>query len=201
MIKGKRKIYLDADDTIMNSSLAIIEIANQKFGTDKTIDDLKDWSYETIFKNTDEFNTVSLYESDIFFETVTPNIGFCKFYEKYKNELDFIVVTLGTKKNLEKKKEWFKKIFPAITFFGIGIGEGSAFDKSILDMYNSIQIDDRFDCVRYTNASVKMVLKNNKDFYWANQTDITNFYYMDNWDMIDESVDFILHNQYLFFED
>ena len=182
MIKGKRKIYLDADDTIMNSSLAIIEIANQKFGTDKTIDDLKDWSYETIFKNTDEFNTVSLYESDIFFETVTPNIGFCKFYEKYKNELDFIVVTLGTKKNLEKKKEWFKKIFPAITFFGIGIGEGSAFDKSILDMYNSIQIDDRFDCVRYTNASVKMVLKNNKDFYWANQTDITNFYYMENMD-------------------
>ena len=68
-------------------------------------------------------------------------------------------------------------------------------------MYNSIQIDDRFDCVRYTNASVKMVLKNNKDFYWANQTDITNFYYMENWDMIDESVDFILHNQYLFFED
>lgn len=204
-MRKKRKIYLDADDTIMNSSLAIIDIANKKFKTNKTIDDLKDWGYESIFKNTDDFNTVSLYESDLFFQTVTPNREFVDFYKKYKKELDFFVVTLGTEKNLEKKQKWFEDFFPEMTFFGIGINpktsENIAFNKSIVDMSNSIQVDDRFDCVKHTNASVKMVLKNNRDFYWANQTDIANFYYMDNWDMIDQSIDFILSNPFLFFEE
>lgn len=45
----KIKIYFDVDDTILNSSEAVIEILSHKYKINKTIKDLKDWNYQSIY--------------------------------------------------------------------------------------------------------------------------------------------------------
>ena len=46
----KIRLFIDADDTILESSKAAINILNKKFNIvpQKTYDDMKDWGYRSI---------------------------------------------------------------------------------------------------------------------------------------------------------
>ena len=48
---NKRTIFLDVDDVLLNSSAAVVAILNQRYGINKTLDDLVDWGYKSIYRN------------------------------------------------------------------------------------------------------------------------------------------------------
>lgn len=185
---SKIKIYLDCDDTILNSSQTVINILNSRYGTNKNFEDLKDWGYRSIVKTVtgDEINEI--YDSDEFWETVTFKEDFKNFYQKHKNSFRWVIVTKGNTVNLEKKRSFLDNLFQDnYDFVPLNFNIESGFDKSSVDMSEGIQIDDKTECLIGTSAVCKILIKNYKSVYW-NKTPMheTNIYAVNDWKEIED---------------
>lgn len=198
---NKIKIFIDADDTILMSSETVIEMLNEMYNISpqKTIEDLKDWGYRSIYRGISGENISEIYDSDEFFRRVQVNPAFDKFYKKFKHRLEFFIVTKGTYVNLHKKQNYFAQKYPEIKFIGcLHYFENKNFTKAEVDMSKGIQIDDRCDCLT-TNAGCKILLKNNRDLLWNNyQGGIRgNVYVVNTWEEIEGYVQFLINNSFL----
>lgn len=191
--KKKMKIYIDADDTVLESSQAVIDIINERYSLSppKGVEDLRCWNYTCIYPGMTAEEVSAIYASEEFFDRVRPDNSFLKVYEKYKSEFEFILVTTGTRENLDKKELWFKREFPFILFVGIEFPPtGNPFDKSIIPMEGGIQIDDRTDALLSTKASCKILLQNGLELPWNRPETGANLYVVQTWEDIDEVLDF-----------
>lgn len=203
--RQKIKLFIDADDTILESSKAAINILNERFGLvpQKTYDDMKDWGYRSIYHQCTNKIVNEIYDSELFFNIVKIHPDFMKFYNLHKNDFEWYIVTKGHYENIKKKKEYFSKHLPSAIVIGCQFKslENEEYDKSHINMNYGIQIDDRTDCLTGTNANIKILFKNNKDFYW-NQTNKTKetLYKMNTWKEIVETLEFALKNPEVFME-
>ena len=206
--ENKITLYMDADDTILDSSKAIISILNQKYAISppKTVNDMMDWSYRSIYKHITPNEVQEIYSSDEFFEKVEVNKEFLRFYQQNREKFNIVVVTKGTKANIEKKKIYLESVF-GDNFEYIGMvfkndADGNtimSYDKSSVNMRNGIQIDDRTDALEQTNANIKILLKNDKDRYWnRDYENIKNLYVANNWSDVIEILMFAYSNHYIF---
>lgn len=178
-------VFLDADDTVLESSKAVIEIINKRYSINppKTIKDLKEWNYTCIYPKMTQEEVEEIYKSQEFFDTVKPDKEFLKVYEELKEDFNFVIVTKGTKENLDRKEAFFVRYFPRMRFIGIEFepGSNSSFDKSLVDMRGGIQIDDRVDALTGTNASCKILLKNGRDLAWNTPEPGNTLYIVNCW--------------------
>ena len=199
----KIKVYIDADDTILDSSVAIIDILNKKNNTNKTIHDLRDWNYRDIDGTMNGDKILELYESEEFFNTVKVKENVKDYLKEIIEKISVFIVSKGTQKNLNKKEEFFKKeLGIPFNFKGLSFTEGQDFNKSSVDMRNGIQIDDRMDCLRHTNAAVKILLRNNANYSWnIPDVNMENLYVVNSWEEIQEIINFALENIDMFFEE
>lgn len=199
----KIKVYIDADDTILDSSVAIIDILNKKNNTSKTIHDLRDWNYRDIDGTMNGDKILELYESEEFFNTVKIKENVKDYLKEIIEKISVFIVSKGTQKNLNKKEEFFKKeLGVPFNFKGLSFTEGQDFNKSSVDMRNGIQIDDRMDCLRHTNAAVKILLRNNANYSWnIPDVNMENLYVVNSWEEIQEIINFALENIDMFFEE
>lgn len=189
----KIKVFLDADDTILESSKTVIDILNREYGGSKTIQDLKDWNYKTVCWQCTKDKVIDIYDSDEFFDNVKLSEEFINVYNKYMDDFDFYIVTKGTFKNLTKKKQFFKKHLPKVTFIDCPMYEED-FSKKDVNMNGGIQIDDRYDCLD-TNAPCKILLKNNLDLPWNNyKGGYDNVYIVNDWKEIEKYFEFTIKN-------
>lgn len=201
----KIKLFLDADDTILESSQAFINIVNNRrmINHPKRIEDLRDWGYRSLFPTITSKEIIEIYDSEEFFNTVKINPDFENFYFRHENDFEWNIVTKGHKSNIEHKQKYFKKHLPKAKVIGCRFDskEEQNFDKSHIDMDYGIQIDDRTDCLIGSNANIKILFKNNRDFYW-NRTDMTSepLYIMNSWKEIVETLEFALENSDVFME-
>ena len=208
MLKSKKKkikLFIDADDTILESSKAFIDIVNRQdnINPPKTISELRDWKYRSLFPHITNERVIEIYNSEEFFYIVKIHSDFKRFYLKHENAFEWNIVTKGNKTNIEHKQKYFKKYLPKAKVIGCRFNsmEEQNFDKSHIDMDYGIQIDDRTDCLVGSNANIKILFKNNRDFYW-NRTDMTNepLYIMNSWKEIIETLEFALKNSDMFME-
>lgn len=201
----KIKLFVDADDTILESSKAFIDIVNRQdnINPPKTYEELRDWKYQSLFPYMTNERIVKIYDSEEFFNIVKINQDFESFYLKHENDFEWNVVTKGYKSNIEHKQRYFKKHLPKAKVVGCRFDskEEQNFDKSHINMDYGIQIDDRTDCLIGSNANIKILFKNNRDFYW-NRTDMSNepLYIMNSWKEIIETLEFALKNSDVFME-
>lgn len=190
----KNKLYLDCDDTILNSSECIIEILNKKNNTKKTIEDLSDFGYRSIDGKISKKEILKLFESDIFWDSVNLNQNFVKIKEFIDSNFDVSVVSCGTDINL-RKKESFVKSNLGYDFIGVLIDEEMNLCKKHIDMENSIQIDDNIKSIENTNAAIKILLQNNEKNVWNKPNpNIDNLYVARDWDDIFEILQFFCKN-------
>lgn len=200
---NKIKLFIDADDTILESSKAFINIINRQdnINPPKTYDELRDWKYKSLFPYMTNEKIIEVYDSEEFFDAVKINSDFEKFYLEHENDFEFYIVTKGHKTNIEHKQKYFEKYLPKAKVVGchFDLKEVENFDKSHIDMDYGIQIDNRTDCLMGTNANMKILFKNNREFYW-NRTHNVNepIYIMNNWKEIIETLEFVLKNTELF---
>lgn len=190
---AKIKIFVDADDTVIESSKTVIDIINERYDINppKTFQNLHNWNYTCIHPSMTPDEVNEIYASDEFFERVQPNPSFVKVYEKHKDNFDFFVVTKGDAPNLDKKEQWFHSHFPEMNFIGIEfIPEAENFDKSIIPMKGGIQIDDRTDALVSTTASCKMLLQNGIRVAWNRPKEGANLYVVQTWEEIGQVLDF-----------
>ena len=177
------KLYLDCDDTILNSSECIIEILNKKNGTYKTLKDLKDFNYRSIDKTLTDCDVLRLFEVDEFWGHVKYNSGFLKCNSFLHDNFDVEIVSCGTKYNLIKKEDFLKPW--GYKFNGILINQDVDLCKKCVNMHNGIQIDDNMQSIRNTNSSIKILFQNNNNFTWNQvESNINNLYAVQTWEEI-----------------
>lgn len=162
------KLFLDFDNTIVNSMKAFCEVYNELF---KDHSDFKEANWEKVdsynFKNVcpllhDNFNAIhDIFEHELFFE----KLDFIdKNAQKVINALstcfDIYICTYGTIKNIYLKHQWIEKNLPVIKKC-IYLTDA---DKSVIDMSDGIFIDDREDFLYLSNAAYKFCF--GKEYQW-----------------------------------
>lgn len=188
----KLKIFLDCDDTLIDSSECIIEILNSKYGLNKKIDDLKDFEFKSIYKEMNSDKVFNLFESDDFWNSIKVKDGFNIDYFKRKN-LKPVVVSCGTKNNLNKKQKFIEDNF-GFKFIGLEFTpEDFSLNKSGIDMAGGIQIDDNYSSLEGTNAAIKILIQNNRRFEWSiPKAGEDNLYVVQDWNDIYKILDFVI---------
>ena len=192
-----KTVYVDFDNTIVESNQRVIEILNERYGLSKTEDDLVDYGYKSIAPITEE-EKLSIFSSDDFFSNLRFKSDFLKVLNKYSDKVKFIITTKGTEENLKKKKEWVKDNIPCDIGF-VGMNNDSLSKKQV-DMAGSIQIDDCTDALD-TNAEIKILYKDGHNFSWQSNYDNTNILVVNTWSQIDEILSFYSIYDYTTLED
>lgn len=209
-VNSKITLYLDADDTVLRSSEAMIEILNKKYNINpaKTIKDLSDWGYRSIYGHMTPEEVREIYASDEFFDIVKINSTFLDFFKKSLAKVNFVFVTKGTPENIEKKEKYLRENL-GLDFEYIGIpfkldADGkvnTSFSKRSINMKHGIQIDDRVDCLKDSNAPIKILIKTYGDHYWNQMKDysgIPNLYVVDNWEQAIQIIEFAYNEHFIF---
>ena len=179
-------IFLDFDNTIVESNKRIIELLNCRYNLHKTEDDLSRYDYSDIAPiSRDEI--LSLYESNEFFDNLQFKKGALDAILKYKNQYHIIIVTRGTQANLAKKHEWIKdNISNDLDFIGI---DGQFITKSVINMRNGIQIDDESVCLQ-TNAGVRLLYTSGNSFPWQKINPNEDIIVVHSWQELDDVLGF-----------
>lgn len=175
----KQKIVLDFDDTLVKSSEQIIHMLNQKHNLNKTIADLTDWNYASIYPQITNQEITELYSSQQFFKEVMWNEGAKLFLLNFKNNYKFVICSKGSKENLRLKKmflcHWFKQLnIQDWEFIGLETNDDSDYNlnKSMVDFSDCLfAVDDNINALLSINTSKKILIKNYSEYYW-NETPI-----------------------------
>lgn len=192
------KLFLDFDDTITLSAKQFIKIANKKFNTNKDWRDVKKWNFIDLYPNITYEDIDSIFCSKDFFVDLEIIDGVLECLNKIKNSIDINIVTIGKPENLENKKIWLSENFKNIKYNFVGITETFNINKSSIDMKNGVFIDDRFNMLKNSNASTKILFKNFNDFEWQKHDPGSNIYIVNTWNEIYDMLKFYLnHNKFL----
>lgn len=179
-------VYVDFDNTIVESNQKVIEILNDKYGLNKNEDDLEDYGYTSIAPITEE-EKLGIFEGDEFFSNLKFKSDFLKVLNKYNGKVKFIITTKGTAENLKKKEQWVKENIPGnVSFVGI---TNNSLSKKQVDMTNGIQIDDCTAALD-TNADIKILYKDNHNFNWQSNYNNTDILVVNTWLEIDDILSF-----------
>lgn len=188
----KQKIYIDIDDVLINTSEVVIELLNLTYDLNppKTIYDLKDWEYRSIYRYRDYNLIERFWETEDFFYQVQISPQFIELYQQTKDKVEWIFFTTGTEKNLELKRKYFSKWYPENEIITIPLYT----NKHTYDLSDGIQIDDKYSNL-CSNAQLKILLTNeheadyNKVLYSHD-----DLYVCDNWDQLKEMLIFLIEN-------
>ena len=183
----KIKLFIDVDNTIIDTAGNFINKYCKDNNINKTINDLKDWCFKSIDRNIDLRKFLRYIETEEFFETIELDVNFLKFYVINEDKYEWIFITKGTRKNLELKEKFLRESLPTlknVKYIGV---ENE--DKKNYNMKNGIQIDDNIENLN-TNARFKILIKNYLETnYNRIQAPSDNIYEMNNWNEIAESVE------------
>jgi len=190
------KVYLDFDNTLVDSNNAMIYILNQEFGTNKKYEDLKKYDFKDLFPElTDEhceelFGDWRLFGLLEFFDDCYETLDF------FKKRCNYSLVTYGNQNNLGYKKFWCERYLPFLK--DLHLLEYTAgdmnYDKSMIDMSDGIFIDDHIDYLRSSNAKVKILFRNNHDGDWNKIDNLDDVYVVNSWKEIYHIIKFYVDN-------
>lgn len=198
MNEEKLDLYLDVDDVILESTSAIIDILNIRHNINppKTIKNYK-WDLRSIWADITVDEILDMYSSQEFFDKVNVNQTFLENYEWIRDNFNVNIVTKGRQTNLCKKIQYLKDMGVKYdNFIGIEFDEENPdFSKACVDMTGGIQIDDKYECLADSNASIKILLnfRRFKERYKTVQNQ--QIYLVDNWAGIIECLKFFVEHQ------
>ena len=104
-----KKIYIDMDDVIINTSETLINYYCKQNNINKSFKDLKDFNYRSIDRNIDKEKLFKYTETDEFWNEVKINPVFLEYYNKHCYDYDWTIVTKGSNITLNKKFEFHKR--------------------------------------------------------------------------------------------
>lgn len=171
----KINVYMDVDDVILLSTETVLDILNQRYNIDppKTIKDVKQWNYKSIYRKITQKEINDIFDSDDFWDNVKVSQKFLDMVCQpwFIRDYNLIFFTKGTVTNLTKKKEFFESIDCALPPYQY-IGIDPELNKNDFDLTNGIQVDDNIYNLN-TNATWKILLKNSHE---ADYNDIKKYH-------------------------
>lgn len=190
----KISLYIDIDNTIITTAETFINKYCTENGIKKDFYDLKDWNFRSIDRKINTKNFLRYIETEEFFNEVQFYDDFLRFYVRNGDKFNFNFITIGTKKNLELKKDFILRSLPTIKNVKyIGLTDD---DKNIIDMSDGIQIDDKYDNLN-TSARIKILQKNyiETDYNQIKKEFRDDLYIMQDWKQIGEALEFLNNNR------
>lgn len=175
-------LFVDFDNTIVKTNKRCVELLNAKFNKNVNYHRIRKYDFSDWFPEASKKDVDSLFENPLFFEGL-------ELYEDAKDSLlrlskilNPVIVTIGTKKNLEMKKVWLSWNLPFITDI-IGL-EDNNHSKASVDMSDGILIDDHINCLRSSNAKIKFLYYSQPAGEWQHMRIDDKFYVSDDWNEI-----------------
>lgn len=194
-------LYIDFDNTIVNSSEVIVKMLNESFGEDKDWKKLRRYDFKDLFPSCSYWKIERCFESDKMFEEVELLPEVYETLNSFKDKFDKVsVVTIGTDINLEKKRMFVKNRFP-FDIELIGIKNDGRSNKGSVDMRDGVFIDDHIDCLHSSNAKVKILIKTSENAEWSKIEPNDDIYVVSNWYEIYSILDFITKNKEMYLWD
>lgn len=190
------KVYLDFDNTLVDSNSAMVYLLNQEFGTKKEYKDLKKYDFKDLFPElTDEhceelFGDWRLFSLLEFFDNCFETLDY------FKKRCNYSLVTYGNKYNLSAKKIWCERYLPFLKELHLleYVPGDMNYDKSMIDMSDGIFIDDHIEYLRSSNAKVKILFRNNHDGDWNEINNLDDVYVVNSWKEIYHIIKFYVDN-------
>ena len=153
---NKPKLYIDFDNTLVNTTEAICKLYNEKYKNYKEFKPARWWEVKR-YDFLDECPLMSydelmkIFESKEFFEIVEFMPYASSVTLELSDRYDICIVTMGSMYNLELKEQWLKHHMGYVKK-GYGIDNLSYNDKSCIDMSDGIHIDDVSKMLHTSNA-------------------------------------------------
>lgn len=203
-IQNKIQLFLDADDVLLRSTEAVVDILNKRNkNLNAKPEDVVEWNYTSICPSMTAEEVLKIYESKEFWDTVRIDTTALELLLQLSSDVDICIVSKGTEENLRQKKRFFELYLLHFDFIGLSLTKDeTCFDKSCVDMsaHNglSIQVDDRTDCLTGTNAGLKILLKNGNEKPWNKYNGgEPNLYIANNWKEVADIIRFYNDNKEL----
>ena len=187
----KLKLFVDFDNTIANTSKAVVEILNKRYGTNSDYRKLYKYDFQDLFPGLSKKELCAIFNSKELFDTIEFVDGCKDTLSSLQEYFDIHVVTVITQKeNLSYKQEWLS------SHFGNKLKITGVFDchsdteKRQIDMKNGIMIDDRIQVLKNVNAKVKILFRNGTDVEWNQVSPNDMVYVVDYWTEINDILNF-----------
>ena len=200
----KPTIFLDIDDVVLLSSKAIIKMLDKLYPDNKKDEELKDWGFKSINRKVTKELVGRLFDSEDFFQLVEFNNSLISALERTEqeenglfNSYNWVLVTKGSEQNLERKfklvfnHSFFSKHKMEIGYYGLEMQES----KAKVRMFSGIQIDDNYWNLLDTDASLKILLKNdidtNYNSIYQTKDNLQNLYIANNMEDVIQILQFM----------
>ena len=172
------KIFVDFDDTIVDSVENVIRIANNRYGQKVTINDIIQWSFDGVYDGVDSQDIVNIFYEDDFFKTLKLKDHALITLSKLSARNEIIIATKTTRDGLIKKYKWIKEnlkhVCKHIDLMGFNLEQ----TKYIPSMEESIMIDDNVQFLEESRAKYQIFYNNHRPF---DETQQWNGLEVDNW--------------------
>lgn len=155
------KIFIDIDGVLWNTAKSIVHLYNQKYSHNGDWKGAKEWNfspaipYGTSEEVIDElFASNEIYDGDHTVEGAVEYIK--KLHEEYK---EVYFCTVGKNINNSQKLKMLKRLIPDVKVITISFPNEVYSDKSLINMENSIFIDDHSKNLESSNAKYKILFE------------------------------------------
>lgn len=161
-MEGKQVIYLDFDNTVVNSTKAFCRVYNANWMPDKPADWTKvqkwDFSDECPHLTQDEIEW--FFGKDFFFMNLEFMPDAIRVLKELVKTYEIRLCSIGSPENIERKVRWIDENItseiPEITD-GIYLVKGNGeMGKEVVNMRHGIIVDDSWTNVSTSNAEVKI---------------------------------------------
>ena len=184
-----RKLILDFDNTVCNTNKAMIKSMNPYIkDSSKKVDENSPsyyWSFKDLFPETHLRYIDILFNSQLLFSNMELYSNVYNVLEDLHNKgVQIYICTIGSYKNIKLKLDWLHNHLPFVDVIPIA-QNNIVMNKAIVNMQNSIFLDDNVDCLNSSNADVKILYR--YDGYITEKNRVWNGYVATSW----EDEDFI----------
>ena len=162
------EIFVDFDETIVNSLKEICKIYNNKYNLHSNWKNSKLWSLKDECPLFNAGEVEDLFSSDSFFRNLTLKEGAFEVLTELSNDYPITIVSIGTTQNLSKKEKFINEKLPFVSKSVLIPVEKNKLimDKSSVDMSNGILIDDVEDNLFSSNATMQILYENIPKAEW-----------------------------------
>ena len=142
----KHKLFIDYDNSITNSTKAIVDLYNEDFKYYKKYEyvhwtDIRSWDFlECNCAKPEYINTY--FNQQRFFDRVEFMDNAEEVLKRLSKRYEIIIVSLGFSPNLRAKEYWIKEHIPYVKFIGVNMKKYK--NKNHIDMSDGLlYIDDK----------------------------------------------------------
>lgn len=157
-------IFLDFDDTIVESINNVIRIANKRYNRNIQVSDIHHWDFTNLYDGIPSDDIIHIFGEQEFFDTLRFKRGAILTLQKFskRNFLNIVSCVINYDAMM-LKYHWINQHLNnmniPVGFMGIPPHK----DKSIIDMSDGIAIDDNAQYLDVTNAKYKILFDNQND--------------------------------------